>query len=87
MKDVIKVQKINKPTDKGNVVLNVSLTRGLMTETNYFLLSTPETIKAAGVKEGDDISDMITNYKIEKSVVPSQENPDEMIEFKWIKPA
>ena len=88
MKDIIKVTSIaDKPTEKGNLVLTCSLTRGLMTENNYFLKSVPEVIKAAGIKVGDNITEQLGSYKIEPSVVQDANDPEKEITFYWIKPA
>lgn len=87
MNTIFKIKSIGEVTAKGNQTIQVSVTKGFITQpTPYFVLSNPEAIKASGIKVGDDVSDVLSSCIVEQSSVSDPET-GEVVTFNWLVPA
>lgn len=86
MKSIMKISKFGKVTAKGNQAIGVSLTRGFAVQPGLlYILSTPEAIEQAGLKEGQDITDLVAGFRVETSTTVD-ESTGEVSTFKWLVP-
>jgi hypothetical protein len=86
MNTTYKVSKIGEPTAKGNCTISVSVTKGFATQpTPYFILSNPEAVESAGINVGDDVTDVLSGFKVQQSELTDEET-GEITTFNWLVP-